>query len=88
MTNSTSPRTNLVTSRKGGVQLPVTAGQSLEGVSEEELKGNRRIVEGRPQDFGSSLSSALPASTSASTSQDVDGLPPDYDQATEPYRPK
>lgn len=55
------------------LHFPVAAGQPLETVSKEELQGNRRIVEGRPQDFGSSSPLIF------------QGLPPDYDQATGPY---
>ncbi|KAF9462268.1 hypothetical protein BDZ94DRAFT_733852 [Collybia nuda] len=85
ITNSTSPRVNRAPLRKGVTELPVTAGQFLEAVSENELRSNRRIVKGRPQDFGSS--SGLPPSAT-SGSQELGGLPPDYDQAIEPYHPK
>ncbi|KAI3619013.1 thiamine biosynthetic bifunctional [Moniliophthora roreri] len=79
--NSTSPRPSRGISMKSEVPppLPSAAGQSLREVSEEELRANRRVVERRPQDFGS-----LSVGRSAGERSE-EQPPPDYSQATEPY---
>lgn len=60
--------------------LPLTANESLAQIPESELRANRMVVEGRPQDFGSVDPIAGPSNFG-------DTAPPDYSQATEPYRP-
>ncbi len=52
--------------------LPASANQSLQHLPAEELRSTRMVVEGREQDFG-----PVP------TTEDV--LPPNYDQAVEPF---
>ncbi|KAK0231248.1 hypothetical protein IW262DRAFT_1343032 [Armillaria fumosa] len=55
--------------------LPASAIQSLQHLPAEELRSTRMVVEGREQDFG-----PVP------TIEDV--LPPNYDQAVEPFHPR
>lgn len=55
--------------------LPASANQSLQHLPTEELRSTRMVVEGREQDFGPVL-----------TTEDV--LPPNYDQAVEPFHPR
>lgn len=81
-TNSTDPRNNggIQYSSKGRrLHLPTAAGQSLADVSTEELQANRRVVDGRPQDFGS----VDPSRYTVGGSETLP--PPDYSQAIEPY---
>lgn len=64
---------SLPRSRKGQpMVLPASANQSLQHLPDEELRSTRMFVEGREQDFGPVL-----------TTDDV--LPPNYDQAVEPF---
>jgi hypothetical protein len=68
--------------RGGGKGLhnprPRVANQTLTHVPRDDLEASRMRVEGRPQDFG-----AVPLDH-----EDVrwDDLPPDYNQATEPFQ--
>ncbi|KAJ7594582.1 hypothetical protein C8J56DRAFT_441919 [Mycena floridula] len=79
--NSMSPRRTLssatsttTATTKGRIELPPTAGQSLSSIPDEELASQRMVKEGRPQDWG-----AVPVEQAQP--------PPDYDQATETFRP-
>ncbi|KAJ8076804.1 hypothetical protein PM082_001227 [Marasmius tenuissimus] len=87
--NSTSPRPGpRISSLKGQnpTPLPASVGQSLDSVPEDELRDNRLVVEGRPQDFGS-LSQSGGGGSGSNSSHDLENQPPpDYSQATEPYR--
>ncbi|KAK0191401.1 hypothetical protein F5146DRAFT_599832 [Armillaria mellea] len=70
---SLSTSQSLPQSRKGQpMTLPASANQSLQHLPAGELRSTRMVVEGREQDFG-----PVP------TSDDV--LPPNYDQAVEPF---
>jgi hypothetical protein len=60
--------------------LPAAAGQTLTEVPPEELLASRRVVEGRPQDFGAVDPNAYAAGGSSEVNP-----PPDYSQATEPF---
>jgi len=68
--------------RGGGKGLqnpwPRGANQTLAHVPRDDLEASRMRVEGRPQDFG-----AVPLDHEVVP---LDDLPPDYNQATEPFR--
>jgi len=73
--NSTSPKApkQARTVKGAPSRLPPAAGQSLAQVPDAELRANRMVVDGRPQDFGTvAIAVTVPP-------------PPDYSQATEPY---
>ena len=73
--NSTSPKApkQARTVKGAPSRLPPAAGQSLAQVPDAELRVNRMVVDGRPQDFGTvAIAVTVPP-------------PPDYSQATEPY---
>lgn len=64
-----------------GLQNPWPRGvanQTLTHVPRDDLEASRMRVEGRPQDFG-----AVPLHHDDVS---LDDLPPDYNQATEPFR--
>lgn len=98
ITNSTSPRrapsgassVGPFYSKSAGLTLPSAAGESLSGVSTEQLLASRMVVNGRPQDFGSITEEEAAASSSSgggelSQSYTEHHPPPDYHQATEIY---
>ena len=67
--------------------LPASVGQSLDSVPQDELRAHRLIVEGRPQDFGSLSQMDNGGASGSGSSSDIENQPPpDYSQATEPYR--
>ncbi|KAF9268651.1 hypothetical protein L218DRAFT_522039 [Marasmius fiardii PR-910] len=85
--NSTSPRPLRSTSLVKGQDappLPATAGKTLSNVPDDELR-TTRLVEGRPQDFGS-LSRDASGSGGDNPEYMESNPPPDYSQATQPYR--
>ncbi|KAJ4487342.1 hypothetical protein C8J55DRAFT_327025 [Lentinula edodes] len=95
ITNSTSPRrvpsgasSMIQMHPKGGtLALPNSAGESLSGLSVEQLQATRMVVNGRPQDFGSVLEEPTASGSNVELSHSyVDHHPPpDYHQATETY---
>ncbi|GAW00534.1 hypothetical protein LENED_002061 [Lentinula edodes] len=95
ITNSTSPRrapsgasSMIQMHPKGGtLALPNSAGESLSGLSVEQLRATRMVVNGRPQDFGSVSEEPTASGSNVELSHSyVDHHPPpDYHQATETY---